>query len=210
MLGVVVLLACLLEVADLVARHIAEDSVATHAREETNAASATASITGWPFTYEVLVRHSLPEVTVNLTDVPVGSLHVQQSTADLTDVQLDLSAALSTQSVRVTSVSRAVVTAVVTADELSTASGHAIRLQGNGVVMASAGGREVAAVVRVLSGHILSVQSGGSSLLRVDLSSNPFVRGCTMSLAVLAGEVRASCAMAPVPHSLIAAVSGTN
>jgi hypothetical protein len=61
--------------------------------------------------------------------------------------------------------------------------------------------------VTVEGGHRLVVTDFGHQILAVDLSKNPLVPPCTLALTPVSDGYRASCAVAPVPASLLAALS---
>ncbi len=202
-----IVLAIVLGGANYLALHVAQDDVAHRAQTATRAQSASASIDGFPFLYDALVATSLPGVHIRLNYMPVGPLRLEKVDVSMNKVDLSRHDLFDHHQVRITSVANALVTATVTAQELSAAIGHQVILAGNGQVQVKMGLVTLAGQVAVVAGQDLVVRSGGVDLLSVNLADNPLVPPCTMSLEVLTGYATASCYIAPVPASVIQALS---
>jgi len=200
----------LLEVADVVARHVADDTLAGRAKAATGASSAGVSISGWPFLWEVLVDGSVPGASVDLTAVPIGRLVVQDLDIELSDVDVDTGSLFSHRTVDLTKIGSIHVTATVTAAELSAAAGHTIRLLGHGDVEVVVDGVAVPATVAVVGGHVLTIGEGSTRILDIDLSHSKLVPDCSMSLTITVGRLGASCSLSPVPARILAAISGVD
>jgi hypothetical protein len=207
---VLVVLGGLLEVADIFARHVAEDTIAGRAVAATSASSASASISGWPFLYGVLVEGSVPGTDVVLTDVPIGRLVVQRLDLSLSNVAIDTGALFSHQTVDLKSIGSARVAATVTAAELSAAADHTIRLLGNGNVEVVVDGVAVPATVSIGDGHELQIGEGTTTLLDINLSSSKLVPDCAMTLSITTSALAASCTVSPVPKRVLEAISGSS
>ena len=201
-----VLIVVLLGGADLAIRHVATTQVAQRARQATGAASASASISGFPFLYETLVQGQVHGITVHLTDVPAGPLVLQKVDVAMVGIHFDKSRIYHQRKLRLTEMDRATATVLVSAVELSTVSGHQITVSGGSLVLNLAG-RTVPATATINGGHTLVVSAGGVTVFSDDLSRSPLVPPCSMTLQIVAAGVQATCTMAPVPPSVLAAVS---
>ena len=201
-----VALALILAGADLTVRHWATNQLAARARQATGAASGSASISGFPFLYETLVQGQVHGVTVHLTDVPAGPLVLQKVDVQMVGIHFDKSRLYHQRKLRLTSMDQATATVLVSAVELSTISGRQISVSGSQLVLTTAG-QSVPANATITGGHTLVVTAAGVAVFSDDLSRNPLVPPCSMSLQVVPEGVQATCTMAPVPASVLTAVS---
>jgi LmeA-like phospholipid-binding len=204
---VLVVLGGLFEGADLLARHVAEDAIAGRAVAATKATSAGATLSGWPILWDFFAENSVPSVSLTMQDVPIGPLHVEEIGVTLTKVDVDSGALFTSRSLRLTSISRAAVRAVLTDSELSTASGQTVEILPGGKVGVLIDGTLVTATVQ-LTGDVLVLGADGRQVLRVDLSTDRLIPKCQMTSSFSAGEIVASCSISPVPASLLSAISG--
>ena len=192
--------------ADVAIRHWAATQVGQRSRQATGAESGSASISGFPFVYDALAQGQVHGVTVHLTGVPAGPLTLQRVDVDIIGVHFDRNRLLHQRKLRLTSVAEATATVLVSADELSTISGHRIAVSGGHLVVDIAG-RTVPADGTITGGHVLVVSTGGVPVFTEDLSRNPLVPPCSMSLQVVSDGVQTTCTMAPVPPQVLVAVS---
>jgi len=201
-----VLLAVLLGGADLGIRHWATNQVAARSRQATGAASASASISGFPFLYETLVQGQVHGITVHLTDVPAGPLVLQKVDVDMLGIHFDKSRLYHQRKLRLTGMDQATASVLLSAVELSTVTGRQITVSGSQLILTVAG-RAVPADAAISGGHTLVVRAGGVTVFSDDLSRSPLVPPCSMSLQIVPAGVQATCTMTPVPPSVLAAVS---
>lgn len=207
---VVVILAALLEVADVVTRHVAEDTVAARAVKASGASGATAHVSGWPLLYDFFGDDSIPSVSVDLRDVPIktsaATLTVEEVHVLLTDVGVSAGDLVGHRELRLTHISRADVRAVVTDAELSAAAGTKVEiLSGSRVGVETPAGLQSATIQ--VTDDVLVVSEGGRELLRVDLTQDRLIPHCDMTTSTTPGRFTASCSVAPVPPSVLAALS---
>jgi hypothetical protein len=193
---------------DLLARHVAETELASRAKAATHATAASAHIGSFPFLYHLLAQGSVPEVDLHLERVPVGPLRLHELTVVLHGVVVDRHALLTERRVELSRVASATAVVTATAADLSSAVGDPVRLPGANEVQVTVAGRPVTATVALAAGPTFLVDVAGRPVLSVDLAQSPLVPDCAMALEVLPGEVELSCTVAPVPHVLLAAISG--
>ncbi|MGC9960598.1 MAG: DUF2993 domain-containing protein [Acidimicrobiales bacterium] len=193
--------------ADLGGRSAAENQLARALRSKTHAGAASATISSFPFLFDLLVRGDVSEVDVQLLDVPIGKLEVSRVLVLATDLQIDRHALFSSRKVRVTSIASAKVQVTVTAAELSKAIGRRVALQGPDTIKVAVGPIMLPATIGIADGHLLTLGEGGLRLLDIDLSTSPAIPRCAMTLVVTSGSATLSCRVAPVPASLVSAIS---
>jgi hypothetical protein len=194
--------------ADFAARAAAAHELATRAQTASGAQSASAAISGFPFLWDLVVDGTVQGVQLHLSNVPVGTLHLQEVDVSLVGTHIVRSALLDRRQVRVTSVDSGTATVIVTAAELSAAVGHTLSLPGGGEVLVDEAGVRVPATITV-GNDTLVVRVAGVALLDDDLSNNRLVPPCALSLQIGVGQLTVSCTMAPVPGSVVEAIAGT-
>lgn len=197
----------LLAIADTVTRHVAQDALAGRARQASHASSASVTISGWPFLYDVLAQGQAPAVEVHLTSVPAGQIRLSSLDVRLNRVTISRHDLLGNQRLKVTSIDEATVTAVATAAELSAAAGRTITLPGNGVIRVDGANVEAAATVRVDPGDVVVVSVLSVPVLRIDVGHDPLIPPCPVHVAVLAGKMLATCTLKPIPHRILQEMS---
>ena len=207
LLIVIVVLAALFEGADILSRHVAQDTIATRAVSATSASSGSASVSGWPFLVH-LAGGNVQQLTVDLHSVPIGTLHVSELDIVLTGIGIDVHAVFADRALRLTHINSASVRAVVTAAELTAATGDPVTLRPDGSIEVTVAGTTVAAQVAIVDGHVMVLDYAGHQLLHVDMAQDRLVPDCTMNLAVTSQSVTTTCAVAPVPASILSALSG--
>lgn len=194
--------------ADFAARSVAEHELASRAQAATDAQSASADITGFPFLWDLVAEGSVDGVHIRLTGVPAGLLRLQSVDVQLTDTRIERTALIDDRQVRVRSIAAARATVVVTAAELSSAVGEPVSLPGDGRILVGALGRQSPASVSVEAGHDLVLRVDGVPALESNLDSSPLVPQCDLVLVIGTGQLSVSCQVAPVPGRLVEAIAG--
>ena len=207
LLVVLVVLGGLFELADVLSRHVAEDTIATRAVTASGASSGKASIDGWPFLVDV-ARGKVTEVDVDLRNVPVGALQLSALDVALTGIGIDTNALFTNRALRLDGIDRASVAAVVTAAALTAATGDPVSFGPGRRIAVAVNGTKVDAQLIVVGGHVLELEHSGEVLLRVDLAKDRLVPDCSMHLAVSGQSVTAACTVTPVPKRVVSAISG--
>ena len=207
-LGLVLIIIVAAVGADFGLRKAAESAMATKARESTGASSASASIGGFPFLYEVFGQSRLDTVDLTLGEVPAGeTLTLQSVHVHLVTVAFDRSQLVSHRKVDIKSIASGTADVDISAPELSTATGHAVTLTSDGQILVGVDGKQVTATLTAGAGDELQMSVGGVPLARIDLAHNAIVPECNFTISVTGSAVVASCTMAPVPPAVIAAIS---
>lgn len=210
LLAVVVILAALLEGADVLTRHVAEDTIAARAVKATGASGATSHISGWPLLYDFFVNDTIPSVSVHMQNVPIktsaATLTVEEVDVTLTHVGLSAGDLVGHRELRLTGISRADVRAVVTDGELSQAAGTTVEILPGGRIGVETSAGLQSATIQVAD-DVLVVSAGARELLRVDLTQDRLIPHCGMTTSASAGQFTATCSVAPVPPSVLAALS---
>ena len=191
---------------DIAARIIAQDRIASRAKTSTHAQSASASISSFPFLYDVLVDGTARNVAVHARGVPLGPLTVSQVDVSVHDVHFDKGELFNHRKVRVTSISSATAAVTITASDLTAATHVAVSISGN-TVTASIAGLQIPVTVTVTNSHELAFSTADHSPVIFDLARTPLLPACPMQLTTQHSALRLSCTIAPVPASLIAALS---
>lgn len=191
---------------DIAARIVAEHQVASRAKSSTQAQSSSASINSFPFLYDVLVDGTVRNVTVHLTEVPFGLLTVGHLDLSVHNVDIDKGQLFAHRKVRVTAISSATASITITAADISAATHVALAISGN-TVTASIAGVQIPVSVTVTNSHFLTFNVAGNPAVSFDLARTPLVPPCAMQLTSQQSALRLSCTIAPVPPSLIAALS---
>jgi hypothetical protein len=204
---VLVVLAVLFEAADLVSRHVAQDTIAARAVNATSAAGGSAAVAGWPFLVD-LAGGNVHQVTVDLRSVPIGALTFSELDVVLTGISIDTHALFADRALRLKAMASASVRAVLTAAELTSAAGYPVTLKPDGTVDVLFDGRTYAGQVALVGGHVLVLERAGTQLFRVDLAQDRLVPDCNMNLTVSSQSVTTTCTVAPVPPRILSALSG--
>ena len=191
---------------DIAARVIAQDRIASRAKASTNAQSASASISSFPFLYDVLVDGTARNVAVHARRVPLGPLIVSQVDVSVHDVHFDKGELFNHRKVRVTAISSATAAVTITASDLTAATNVPVTISGN-TITASFAGVQIPVTVTVTNGHELAFSTVGHKAVIFDLARTPLLPACAMRLTAQPSALHLSCTIAPVPASLIAALS---
>lgn len=192
---------------DMAGRVIAQDDLAGRAQATTGAQRASASISCFPFLWDLLVAGDVSGVRVRLAGVPVGALEVQELDVDLQGVRLDRAALAGHRQVRVRSIDAATAVVTVSAAGLSAAAGVPVALPGQGQVLVEVAGRMLPASLVVEPDDVLVIHVAGRTVLRADLATSPVVPDCAMAVHIGAGSLDVSCHVSPVPARVVQAVS---
>lgn len=200
-------LAAVLVALDIAGRVVAQDDLASRAQAATGAQRASASISGFPFLWHLVVDGEVSGAQVRLSEVPVGTLELQELDVDLSGVRLDRAALVGHRRVHVLAVDAATATVTISAAALSAAAGVPVAIAGQGQVLVQVAGRAIPASVAVEPGDVLVVEVAGRAVLRADLETSPVVPDCAMALHVGVGTLEVSCHVAPVPARVVHAVS---
>lgn len=191
---------------DIAARVIAEHQLASRAKSSTSSQSSSASINSFPFLYDVLVDGTVRNVTVHLSGVPLGLLTVDHLDVSARGVGIDKGQLFGHRKARVTAISSATAAITLTASDISSATHFPVTISGN-TVTASVAGVNVPVSVSVTNSHFLTFDFGGRPIGSFDLARSPLVPPCAMRLTSQQSALHLSCTVAPVPASLIAALS---
>ncbi len=187
-LGVLILVVVGLVVGDFWARSHAQHLMAQRIRSSTGAEHVSVHIGSFPFLYELAVS-KIDDVKVVADGVPAGPLRLTHVTIDAHQVQVDHHFLIFDRKLRVVSIAKATVTVQIQQSALASIAGA------------------VNADLAVIDGHQLVVTIFGHQVLSVDLTKSPLIPNCTLSLVRVSGGFSGSCTVAPVPRSLLEAIS---
>ena len=183
-------LAAVLVGVDLAARSVTQAAIADHVKASTSAKSASVSINSFPFLWDAGVEGRLADVTVTGRDIPAGPLRLDAVEVQAHQIRFDRRVLFNAHSVKLTSISSATVTVTT-------------HLTGLEQSLASALG----AVVAVEPGDQLVVRVAGRTVFSYQLSRIPLIPDCPLQVQQIAGGYSLSCTVAPVPASVLAALS---
>ena len=172
------------------AKDATESAIASDVQRSTGSRGASASITSFPFLYDVTADGRIGRLAVTDRDVPLGPVTIQQVDLVASQVRFDRHDLLANQTVRLVSVGRATISAVV-------------QLSGLEAGIASAAGLEVSATG---SNHVV-LSAAGHTLAVVDLTRIPIVPPCQLGITHTGSRYTFSCTVSPVPPTVLAALS---
>ena len=204
----VVVVIALLVALDFVVRAVAEHELASRARSASGAQSASASVSGFPFLWDVLVEGTVHGVQLHLSGVPAGPLRLEALDVELAGTHIGRSALFNEHEVHVTSIDSGTAVVTVTAAELSGAAGEPVSLPGDGRIVVDVHGVVVPAQVSVDSDELV-VAVHGVQVVQANLAANQLIAQCTLGLDIGVGQLTASCQMSPVPGSVVQALAGS-
>jgi hypothetical protein len=187
-LGVVILLVAALVVGDFWARSQAQHIMAQRLRSATGAEHVSVHIGSFPFLYELAVS-KIDDVKAVADSVPVGPLRLTRVTVDARQVEIDHHFLIFDRKLRVVSIAKATVTVQIQQSDL-TAIANAVN-----------------ANLALIDGHQLVVTVFGHRVVAVELRKSPLLPNCLLAFARTSSGISASCTVAPVPPSLLAALS---
>lgn len=191
---------------DIGGRVYAQHLIADRAKASTHAQSSSASISSFPFLYDLLVQGRTDRITVHLKGVPVGPLTVDRIDFVARGVHLDTGALIGHRKARVKSIDSADATMTLTAATLSQATGLQVSISGN-TVTASAAGVSIAATLGISGGHTLTLEVPGHHPFSFDVDRSPIIPPCDMQLTTANQAITLECRVSPVPAAVIAAIS---
>ena len=187
---VLIVVVAILVGLDLAGRAVTESALASHVKSSTHAKSTSATINSFPFLWDAAVEGRVQNVTVVDNGVPAGPLTLDSVTVQAHQVRFDRKVLFNAHSVRLTSISSATVTVVT-------------HLTGLEQTVATALGT----VLSVQPGDELVVRAAGHTLFSYKLSQIPLIPDCPLQVSQSGGSYSLSCAVAPVPASVLAALS---
>jgi hypothetical protein len=187
-LGALIVIVAAAVAGDFWSRSHAQQVIADRVRSSTGSEHVSVDIGSFPFLYELAVS-KINDVTVVASGVPVGPLRLTQVTVDAREVGVDHHTLIFDKKVRIVSIGRATITLLIRQNVLMSAA------------------TALGATVSVEGGHRLVVTDFGHQILAVDLRKTILVPACTLALAQVSDGYKASCTVAPVPPSLLAALS---
>ncbi|MHB1446948.1 MAG: LmeA family phospholipid-binding protein [Acidimicrobiales bacterium] len=207
LVGVLIILAAAVA-ADFGVKRLAEMAMADRARQSTGASSASASIGGFPFLYDVFGRGSVDTVDLTLREVPAGtSLTLQSVHVHLVKVAIDRQELIHQHKVTIQSIASGTAAVTISAPELTSATGHTITLTSAGQILVDVGGQQAQATASMGAGDVLDIAVAGVTVVSLDLARNPIVPSCSFSLTISGSAITATCTMTPVPPAVITAMS---
>lgn len=194
------LLAALLVGADLAAKGVAEKRIEDRAEEAAGAgASATATISSFPFLGRLLVSGSVPEVSVRTSGVEAGPLTLRAVTVDLDGVQLDRDA-LFGGDVQLRDIDEGRVIVELDAGVLSRVLDVPLTID-DGVVSVQVAGQRVTASAEVRDGALV-VTVAGLPALTVPVARTELSPCDVAGVEVRGDRVLLTCQIADVPAAL--------
>lgn len=190
LLALLVLIVAGLVALDYAARVGTENLIASDVQRSTHSTRATASISSFPFLYDIVVEGRIGRVTVTDTGVPAGPFRIDQVRLDASDVHFARRELLEQHTVRITEVGRATVTVVA-------------KLSG----LVSTLANELDVQVTATGSDRIRVSAAGQTVATIDLTRIPLVPSCPIDVAHSGGTYTFSCTVSPVPPSVLAALS---
>ena len=185
-----VVVAAGLVAADLAARSAAESAIASRVQLSTHAQGVSATVDSFPFLWDVAAEGQISDLTVTGRGVPAGPLVLDQVTLVAHHVHFDRHRLIADRKVTLTYVASAQVTVVAHLSNLEQA-------------VASALGVEI-----VPSGSDrLALRAAGRTIATVDLTKVPIIPTCPLTVLHTGTSYTLSCTVAPVPASVLAAIS---
>ena len=192
--------------ADIGGRAFAEHLIANRAKSSTGANRSSASISSFPFLYDLLVEGKTKEVNVDLQGVPLGPLRIDRIDLKAHGVHVETGYLIDHQKVRIKSIESADATMTLTAASLSAATGLQVVISGD-TVTASLGGVSIPASIAITGGHDLTLDVQGHRTFTFDVDRSPIIPPCDMHLTTANDGLTLECHVSPVPPTVIAAIS---
>lgn len=191
---------------DIGGRLYAQHLIADRAKASTGAQSSSASISSFPFLYDLLVQGKTDRISVHLKGVPVGPLRVDRVDLVARGVHLDTGYLIGHRKARVKSIDNADATMTLTAATLSAATGLQVSISGD-TVTASAAGVSIPVTLGISGGHNLTLDVPGHHTFSFDVDRSPIIPPCDMQLTTANQAITLQCHVSPVPEAVIAAIS---
>lgn len=178
--------------ADFAARSATETRIATDVRSSTHSDEASASISSFPFLYDVAAEGRLKQVTIVARGVPAGPIRLDQVELVADQVHFDRHQLVSSHTVHLTDVGSARITVQAHLSSLAATIARDLRVQ----VTSSASNR-------------LTLSVEGVPLVTLDLTRVPIIPDCPLQVAHSGDAYTFSCTVSPVPASVLDALSNT-
>lgn len=182
--------AAALVAADFAARTAAQDAIASHVQRSTHAQRVRVSISAFPFLWDVAAEGRIPGVDVVGYGVPAGPVTVDQVSLDARGVSFDRHQLLSSQSARLTSVSRATVTVVIHLTSAEYSLVHDLGVQ-----------------VDAASSRRVTLSVAGRTVVTFNLTRIPIVPDCPLAVSASGANYTFTCTVSPVPPAVLTALS---
>ena len=199
LLGALAIVAILLAVGDVAARHWTEGELARRIEARVPGSHATVHVTSFPFLGRLAVSGSVPKITAHIDKVANTSLPFAFFDFEVDGVKVDRNTLIQDQKVKLQSISRGEVRAEITEAALSAALGQPVRL-GNGEVQVVRQGVSIAAKVAMVNNRL--VLSGPLSL-GVAIPKLPILP-CAATVTVRPGRLDVACEVHEIPPALVA------
>ena len=177
-------------VLDLVAKGVTERALADNVKKSTNAESAHVEISSFPFLWQVGVDGRLARIDLSADQVPIGPVRFERISLDARQVHFDRHQLLSERTVDITAVGQATMTVVA---QLSSLQGTIAGDLGVDVTSPAPGQVAISAL--------------GRTVTTIDLTRIPLVPKCPLTVTHSGSTYTFSCTVAPVPPSVLAALS---
>lgn len=175
---------------DLAARSVTQDAIATDVQKSTHSEGASASISSFPFLYDVAAEGRIDRVAITDRGVPAGPLRLDQVRLVASQVRFDRHELFTQHAVRLTDVGSATVTVQARLTSLT------------GTIA-----RDLGIEVTSSASNRITVSAGGVTVARIDLTKVPIIPDCPLDVTH-SGEVYTfSCTVSPVPPSVLEALS---
>jgi hypothetical protein len=173
-----------------VAKDATQSAIARDVQRSTHSQTASASITSFPFLYDVTADGRIDRLVITDRGVPAGPVTIESVRLVASQVRFDRHELLVDQKVHLVSVGRATVTAVVQLSGLEgvIASGLDLRVTASG------------------SDHVV-VSVAGHQLAVLDLTRIPIVPPCSLQITHSGTRYTFACSVSPVPPTILAALN---
>ena len=192
--------------ADVAGRLYAEHLIADRTKASTGAQGSSASISSFPFLYDLLVDGNARRVKVDLRGVPIGPLRIDRIDVDARGVHIDAGYLIDHRKVRIKSIDSADASLTLSASSLSAATGLPISVSGV-TVTALVAGASLPVTVGISDGHDLTIDVQGRRTFTFDLDRSPIVPPCGLQITTASDGLTLDCHVAPVPPPVVAAIS---
>ena len=184
------MLAAVVVGVDIGARVATQDAIAADVHRSTHSDGASASVSSFPFLYDVAAEGRLDRVSITDRGVPVGPIRLDQVHLVAYQVRFDRGQLLDHRKVELTSVDRATVTVNA---HLSSLAGTIARDLGVKVTSSASGQ--------------ITVSAEGLTVATIDLTKVPIIPDCPLQITNSGDDYTFSCTVSPVPASVLAALS---
>ena len=185
-----IILAAALVVVDYLAKDGTQKLIADAVKNSTHSDRATASISSFPFIYDVAAEGKLQNLTVTDYGVPAGVVRLDEVKLAAHDIKFDRHKLIFNHTTRLTSVQSATVTVVFELSALQNAAANLLNVQ---VVSSSS-----SQLVITAAGHVVA---------SLNLTAVPIIPQCPLNVVHNGASYTFSCTVSPVPPSVLDALS---